>query len=153
MSPLCEESLGDAPLIINVPHAGTRILPPMQEQLTYAALALPDTDWHVEKLIAFAGSLGITTLVATHSRYVIDLNRDPAGLALYPGAGNTELCPLTTFDDQPLYSSGAGLSTTELENRRAGWWAPYHAELQRLIALTRARHGYAMVLDLHSVPA
>ena len=42
---------------------------------------MPDTDWHVEQLCAFAHDSGVTSLIATHSRYVIDLNRDPTGAA------------------------------------------------------------------------
>ena len=72
-------------------------------RLTPAARALPDTDWHVEKLFAFARDIGATLIVATHSRYVVDLNRDPSGAALYPGADNTELCPTRTFADEPIY--------------------------------------------------
>jgi N-formylglutamate deformylase len=63
--------------------------------------------WHVEKLFAFARDAGATLLVATHSRYVVDLNRDPTGAALYPGADNTELCPTRTFAGEPIYAAGA----------------------------------------------
>jgi N-formylglutamate amidohydrolase len=151
ISGLYQEHLGNQPLIVNVPHAGTHILSAMQQQLTDAARAFPDTDWHVEKLLSFMPAFGVTTLAATHSRYVVDLNRDPTGRALYPGASNTELCPLTTFDDQPIYRGGIPLDTATVEQRCAECWAPYHAELQRLIALTNERHGYCIVLDLHSI--
>ena len=147
------EQLGESPLIVDVPHAGTRILPAMQAQLTDIGRTLPDTDWHVEKLISFAPTLGASILVATHSRYVVDLNRDPTGLALYSGARNTELCPLTTFDDAPIYRPGAQPGAAEVEARRAACWAPYHARLQALIERARSRHGFAIVLDAHSIRA
>jgi hypothetical protein len=51
--------------------------------------------------------MGVTLVVATHSRYVVDLNRDPGGRALYPGADNTELCPTRTFADEAIYAAGA----------------------------------------------
>ena len=49
---------------------------------------------------------GATLMCATHSRYVVDLNRDPSGAALYPGADNTELCPTRTFANEPIYVDG-----------------------------------------------
>ncbi len=150
-SSLFEERLGDSPLIIDVPHAGTQILPEMDAQMTEEGAALADTDWHVEKLIGFAPALGVTTLVARYSRYVIDLNRDPTGLALYPGANNTELCPLTTFDRAPIYREGQAPDAGQIEYRRARFWAPYHARLRELIERVRKMHGYAVVLDAHSI--
>ena len=89
----------------------------LARDLTAAARALPDTDWHVEKLYAFARDAGATLIVATHSRYVVDLNRDPAGASLYPGADNTELCPTRTFANEPIYVGAA--APDERRSRRA----------------------------------
>ena len=90
---LFEIERGESPLVVDVPHAGTYVPPALAARLTPAARAFPDTDWHVEKLFGFARRAGVTLIAATHSRYVVDLNRDPSGRALYPGADNTELCP------------------------------------------------------------
>src|SRR5881296_2405690 len=100
---------GSTPLIIDIPHAGTFIPPSIAAQLTPAALSLPDTDWHVDQLYAFAAGRGATVMAATQSRYVVDLNRDPSGVALYPGADNTELCPTRTFANEAIYRDGAQL--------------------------------------------
>lgn len=70
------------------------------------ALGVPDTDWHVDRLYDFVRARGVTLMAATHSRYVIDLNRDPDGGVLYPGASNTELCPTTRFDGGPVWKDG-----------------------------------------------
>ncbi len=142
---------GDAPLVIDVPHAGTHLPAPLAERLTPAARTLPDTDWHVEKLFAFAREAGVTMIVATHSRYVVDLNRDPAGVALYPGADNTELCPTRTFANEPLYVDGRGPDAREVAARRAEYFDPYHAQLAAEIERVRARHGHAILLDGHSI--
>ena len=48
-------------------------------RFTDEARQVPDTDWHMERLYAFAKDLGASILVATHSRYVVDLNRPPDG--------------------------------------------------------------------------
>ena len=142
---------GDAPLVIDVPHAGTHVPAQFAPRLTAAARALPDTDWHVEKLYAFARNAGVTLLVATHSRYIVDLNRDPSGAALYPGADNTELCPTRTFANEPLYTDERKLDTREIASRRAEYFASYHAQLAAEIDRIRARHGYAILLDGHSI--
>ncbi|MGE5740138.1 MAG: N-formylglutamate amidohydrolase, partial [Betaproteobacteria bacterium] len=92
---------GDSPLLVSVPHAGRHIPDAIALRMTARALDVPDTDWHVDELYAFVPSTGATLVVATHSRYVVDLNRDPSGAALYPGADNTELCPTRTFDNTP----------------------------------------------------
>lgn len=148
---LCAVTRGDGTLVIDVPHAGTYLPPAIAARLTPGALATPDTDWHVDRLYAFAAGLGATLLVATHSRYVVDLNRDPSGATLYPGADNTELCPTLTFANAPIYADGRGPDAAEIAARRARYFDPYHARLAAEIARVRARHGYAIVLDGHSI--
>jgi N-formylglutamate deformylase len=150
---LFELDRGDSPLVIDVPHAGTYIPDALRARMTPAARALPDTDWHVEKLYTFARSTGATVLCATHSRYVVDLNRDPGGVALYPGADNTELCPTRTFANDFVYLDGQLPDATEISARRATFFAPYHVVLARELARVRARHGYAILLDGHSIAA
>lgn len=141
------------PLVIDVPHAGTYVPPMLHARLTDAARDLPDTDWHVEKLYAFAAELGCGLFWATHSRYVVDLNRNPDGVALYPGADNTELCPLRTFENQPIYLPGQDPSADERASRLQTYFQPYHHALSAEIEALRARHGYVVVLDGHSIRA
>ena len=69
-----------------MPHAGTHLPDAIALRLTGIARTVPDTDWHVDKLYAFARDAGATLMAATHSRIVVDLNRDPTGAVLYPGA-------------------------------------------------------------------
>lgn len=151
MMPLWELHRGDGPVIVDVPHAGTFAPPAIGARLTSAACAWPDTDWHVEKLYAFAPGEGATLLCATHSRYVVDLNRDPSGAALYAGADNTELCPTRTFAGEPVYEEGGVPAQEELAQRVANYFTPYHAILAAEIERVRARHGYAVLLDGHSI--
>jgi N-formylglutamate deformylase len=148
---LCEIVRGDTPLVIDIPHAGTILPVAIAARLTSAARAIPDTDWHVEKLFGFARTSGATLVVATHSRYVVDLNRDPSGAALYPGADNTELCPRRTFGNEPIYADGGAPDAKEVAARRAEYFDPYHALLRTEVDRVRARHGYAILLDGHSI--
>jgi N-formylglutamate deformylase len=148
---LCAIERGDSPLVIDVPHAGTQVPPAIAARLTPAARAVPDTDWHVEKLLAFACRAGATLVVATHSRYVVDLNRDPNGAVLYPGADNTELCPTRTFTDEPIYIPGGAPDAAEVAARRSAYFDPYHQQLAAEIDRVRLQHGYAILLDGHSI--
>jgi N-formylglutamate amidohydrolase len=148
---LWELSRGDSPLVIDVPHAGTHVPDAIALRLTETARTVPDTDWHVDKLYAFTRGTGATMLVATHSRYVVDLNRDPSGAAFYPGADNTELCPTRTFADASIYVGGEAPSEREIAARRTVYFDPYHAVLAAEIQRVHARHGYAIVLDGHSI--
>ena len=108
---------GDSPLIVNVPHAGRHVPDAIAVRMSARAREVPDTDWHVDALYRFAPATGATLMTATHSRYVVDLNRDPSGAALYPGADNTELCPTRTFCNEPVYRPGE--EPSDARDRRA----------------------------------
>ena len=142
---------GETPILLSIPHVGTAIPPDAAAGMTEAALATPDTDWHLDRLYHFAPALGIGFLKATCSRYVIDLNRDPAGAALYAGADNTELCPLTTFDREPVYKPGHEPDAAEVQRRIDTYWRPYHEALQRELQALRDRFGVAVLFDAHSI--
>lgn len=142
---------GDTPLLVSMPHIGTFLPPDIKRRMTPTALKLPDTDWHVDKLYAFAEQMGIGLLMSTHSRYVVDLNRSDEDTDLYPGQVKTGLCPLQSFDGDDIYIAGEEPDEIEKLNRTAAYWLPYHemlaAELQRI----RDVFGYAILYDAHSI--
>ena len=143
---------GTRPLLISMPHVGTHLPPALAARLTPEARQVPDTDWHLERLYEVADELGASVLVATHSRYVVDLNRPPDGSSLYPGQSVTGLCPLDSFDDTPLYATAADQpGVAEVAARRTAIWQPYHAQLAAELARLRAAHGVAMLWDAHSI--
>ncbi|MEI2418435.1 N-formylglutamate deformylase [Orrella sp. JC864] len=143
---------GTAPLLVSMPHVGTYVPPSVAERLTGQARQVPDTDWHLERLYAFVRELGASVLVATHSRYVVDLNRPPDGSSLYPGQSVTGLCPVDTFDDTPLYREPAlAPDEDEIAARRQAVWQPYHAQLRETLERLRTEHGVALLWDAHSI--
>jgi N-formylglutamate deformylase len=144
-------SRGATPLLISFPHVGTVLPQALSRRMTAAALALPDTDWHVDRLYDCAGALGAGLQVATQSRYVIDLNRDPTGQPLYPGAENSELVPLSTFAGQPIYRSGESPGADEIAERVAQQWQPYHRSLAEELDRLKQRFGFAVLWDAHSI--
>ena len=142
---------GTRPLLISMPHVGTHIPPALAARLSAEARQVPDTDWHLERLYDVADELGASVLVATHSRYVIDLNRPPDDQNLYPGQDTTGLCPVDTFDKTPLYAAGDEPGAAEMAARRDAIWQPYHRQLQTELARLKAAHGAALLWDAHSI--
>ena len=130
---------GSAPLLVSLPHDGVEIPADIAATMSPGALRVPDTDWHVARLYAFARELGASLLLPRWSRYVVDLNRPPDGTPLYPGQAETALCPTTTFAGEALYRSGQTPDAAAVAARRARYWRPYHdalaAELDRLRTL------------------
>ncbi|HSD52785.1 MAG TPA: N-formylglutamate deformylase [Burkholderiales bacterium] len=142
---------GTAPLLVSMPHVGTYVPPALAARMTDGALFLPDTDWHVDRLYDFLDALGASVLIATHSRYVVDLNRPPDNANLYPGQDTTGLVPVDTFARAPVYRDGALPDVGEIAARVERYWRPYHAQLARELDRLRAAHGYALLWDAHSI--
>ena len=142
---------GAGPLLVSMPHVGTRVPDAIAALMTEVAKTVPDTDWHVDRLYDFLGELDASILAATQSRYVIDLNRAPDDRLLYPGASNTGLCPATTFDEDAIYLDGQEPDAAEIEARRAAVFRPYHERLASALAAIRERHGYALLWEAHSI--
>ena len=142
---------GSAPLLVSIPHMGTVIPEALRGDFTARALDVEDTDWHLDRLYAFARELGASVLQPTVSRYVVDLNRPPDDTPMYPGASNTELCPTRFFTGDPLYREGFALAADEKARRRATWWQPYHQALQEELGRLKAQHGHVLLWDAHSI--
>jgi N-formylglutamate deformylase len=142
---------GTTPLVISMPHVGTQIPAPMRERLTPRALLVEDTDWHLDRLYAFAADLGASLLVPNESRYVIDLNRPSDNTPMYTGSNNTELCPTRFFTGEPLYRDGGEPDGVEIMRRIDEYWQPYHDALRDEVQRVRTAHGHAVLFDAHSI--
>jgi N-formylglutamate deformylase len=142
---------GSAPLLISLPHNGIEIPEAIRARMTAAGRRVADTDWHVDRLYAFARELGASIIVPSHSRYVVDLNRPRDGQALYPGRRETGLVPTISFADEDLYVDGAAPTADEIAARVAAYWQPYHDALAAEIARLRDAHGRVVLWDGHSI--
>ena len=142
---------GSTPLVVSLPHAGRLIPDELAGRLVERALAVEDTDWHLEHLYAFARDIGASLLVPRLSRYAIDLNRPPEDTPMYPGVNNTGLCPTTAFTGERIYREGQQPDAAEIARRIEAWWRPYHDALARELERVRAVHGRAVVFDGHSI--
>ncbi len=152
MIDVCSLHEGTLPLLISVPHDGVHMPDDIRERMTPAGLAVPDTDWHVAELYDFARDMGASMLVANYSRDVVDLNRSAADDVLYPGQVATGLCPEQTFAGEAIYTQG-DIGDDEKATRIERFWRPYHGRLQAALGTIRARHGYALLWDAHSIPS
>lgn len=142
---------GTAPLLVSLPHDGTALPASVAARVTAAGRRVPDTDWHVGMLYAFAQELGASVIVPHWSRYVADLNRDPQGQALYPGRVETALVPATTFAGEPIYAAGDEPGAKEIALRKELYWQPYHDALTDELARMRAGHPRVVLWDGHSI--
>lgn len=84
---------------------------------------------------ALAGTLDAPALIATVSRLVIDLNRDPAEPSLIPGASDGHVIP-----------GNLALSASERELRRIAIHKPYHDAIDAAVV----RHKPQLLLSIHS---
>lgn len=143
-------SQGRIPLLISIPHAGLALTPAVEQGLVGEALGLPDTDWHIPRLYAFAHELGASVLAGHYSRFVVDLNRPADDKPLYASA-TTGLYPATLFDGVPLFKEGLEPSREERDGYLELIWTPYHQTLENELQRLRAEHGYALLWDAHSI--
>jgi N-formylglutamate amidohydrolase len=156
-----ERPLGrPAPLVVEIPHAGTEV----PEDIADSLLVDPrdvrrDADLYVDELFRSAPAHGAVYLAARISRYVVDLNRfehdvDATVVPALPSARMQMprgLIWRETTDGRPVLKRP--LTPAELEARLDRYYRPYHAALASEIQALRARHGYVVVLSAHSMPS
>jgi N-formylglutamate deformylase len=142
---------GTAPLLVSLPHDGTHVPDAIARRLAPGARRVPDTDWHVARLYAFACELGASVLVPTHSRYVVDLNRSEDDTSLYPGQNTTGLCPVRQFNGDAVYIEGQEPTPDEVRQRVDLYWRPYHAALRGEIDRLMQAHGRVVLWEGHSI--
>ena len=142
---------GDAPLLVSLPHDGSLIPSDLRVRMSASAQQAPDTDWFVSRLYGFARELGASVLRPTHSRYVVDLNRPPDDVSLYPGQNTTGLCPQVQFSGEAVYLPGEEPSPQEIRNRVTTWWQPYHDALRVELERLRSRFGRVLLWEGHSI--
>lgn len=151
---LIKPATSQVPILLSIPHCGTRFPDELKGQYIPELIAAPDdTDWFVNKLYDFAGSMGITTIHATYSRWVIDLNRDPESKPLYTdGRIITALCPATTFTGEPLYKDARKeVDAAEVKRRVEIYYKPYHEQVRKKLFELKNRFGKVLLWECHSI--
>ena len=143
-------SAGETPLLVSMPHSGLALTPQVQSGLTEKALTLPDTDWHVPEVYSFLGELGVGRISANYSRYVIDLNRPLDDAPLY-ASKTTGLFPSILFDESPVFKPACLPNKRHHQFCKENIWQPYHGKITEELECLKAKFGYAILFDAHSI--
>jgi len=156
-------ALRDTPLIFASPHSGSHYPADLGSVVLPTATLRSAEDALVDRLIASGPSNGATLLSGLIARSYVDLNRRadewdpmlvddcPPGPVSSRAAAGYGIVPRLTGDGHPLYDRR--LSMAEANDRVERVHAPYHRALSDLMTATRARHGVAVLVDWHSMPA
>ncbi len=140
----------EVPVLVSIPHTGIHVPEAIAADFASDYIrSLPMTDWHLHHLYDFLPKLGVTTIHATYSRFVADLNRPPDDTPLYPGRFETGCVALKTFWGDDIYQTPP--HAEEIARRHATVHAPYHAKLLELLQAKIARFGAVVLVDAHSV--
>ena len=153
MPDVFEHHCGESPILVSFPHDGKDFPTRVKRSLNQFGLNNTDCDWHIFELYNRILERDISFIRAKYSRYVVDLNRSPAGELLYPGKTETGICPLTTFDGIPIYLPGKQPDDREIRARIETCWQPYHNHVRAELRRIKDRHGYAILWDAHSIRA
>jgi len=144
----------NVPIVVSIPHCGRAFPPELAGHYKQELAKNPDdTDFFVDDLYDFLPQMGITTICAQYSRWVIDLNRSPKNEALYKdGRIITNLTPTTDFLGNPIYANPVFKPRRkEIERRRKYYFQPYYDKITDLLATTKKRFGKAILWDAHSI--
>jgi len=142
------------PILISVPHCGTDFPDEIRHEYKESLIRSPDdTDWFVDQLYDFCPALGITMITAIHSRWVIDLNRDPQSKPLYTdGRIITGLCPTTDFLGNELYvDDRSEVNQGEIDRRLQLYYWPYHHRIKTELEKLKEEFGSVLLWDCHSI--
>lgn len=151
---IIEPAAKAVPFILSIPHCGTEFPDELALEYIPEMSAEPDdTDWFLDRLYDFASGLGITTIRPLYSRWVIDLNREPASKPLYDdGRIITALCPTSDFNGTPIYKDGrTEIENNEVNRRLALYFRPYHDKIDELSNDLIKNFGTAIFWDGHSI--
>lgn len=151
---IIEPTAEKVPIILSVPHSGIEFPAELQSHYRPELMAQPDdTDWFVHDLYNFAAQLGITTIHAKYSRWVIDLNRNPDSKPLYTdGRIITELVPKTDFCGNEIYIDKKFVpNQAEIERRLEKYYWRYYQKIESLLTERIAEFGQVLLWDAHSI--
>jgi len=153
------------PLVFASPHSGRLYPDDMMAALDGVAIRRSE-DAYVDELMAEAPGLGAALISARLARAYIDVNReafelDPAmfadelpdfarGRSARVAAGLGAIARVVS-EGQEIYARK--LTFAEARARIETAHTPYHAALARLLGEAHAAHGFAVLIDWHSMPA
>jgi N-formylglutamate deformylase len=165
-APIVQRAQLDTPVLLDSPHSGT-FYPADFDHVCDRALLRRAEDFLVDRLFEAGPALGATLICAPLPRSYLDVNRAPSDLdpLLLPpherGAGADSPSAKSELGvglvwrlldgEVPIYARHVDRAETQARIQRC--WVPYHQALDRAMDAAIARHGKAVHVNCHSMPA
>jgi N-formylglutamate deformylase len=137
-----------APVVACLPHGGREFPAELAGDLAVSPEILW-SDWLTRELYAFLPDLGVTTITTSFSRFVADVNRDPA-TGQDGGFWSCVISPRMPRGE-PLYRRA--LSPEQISHRIQLAHAPFHQALDTAVRRLLRQFPRVLLLDLHSFGA
>jgi N-formylglutamate deformylase len=156
-----------APVVFASAHSGRAYTTELLSGVRLGSLSLRRSeDCFVDELFKAAPAHGAALVAANFPRAFCDANREP--WELDPAMFNEQL-PDWVNTNSPRVSAGLGtiakvvasgepiyggkLSFLEAERRIHSYWHPFHDALRLVVEDVKARFGYCLLIDCHSMPS
>ena len=130
----------NSPLVISIPHSGTDI-PQDIAPLCNLGAKREHTDWALPELVA---PLSETTLIATASRYIVDVNR------FKPRAGKATQPIIPRIDENGNLLFNNYPSKQKQVDWLERYYTPYYLHLENLLNEKLEQNERVLLVDLHS---
>ena len=146
------------PVVVEVPHAGLGLDPLIVRGLGLPSIALEasapwaDSDVGAAAVCEGLEARGVRRVVATASRYVVDLNTEPRVPTPYEDKRPPGLGDVRRFSSAGVTWWERRRSRAEVEELLAEVFEPYHGSVAAELAASRACHGRAALLAVHTYP-
>lgn len=133
--PFFKMNSGEGPVIVAAIHNGHYV---RKELIPFMALSEKERTYEEDPYTGFLADIAPTRLVAMHSRFEIDLNREKSE-AIYKSP--EQAWGLKVWETEP---------TVELISKSLQAYEEFYAQMESLISNKIWKYGYAIVYDLHS---
>lgn len=146
------------PLVVEIPHAGTVIdeqalrFRQVPRHAIEAGVLEADADLGADLVWEGSEAMGVSRIVATASRYLIDLNTRPRFPTAYQEKMPEPLNNLRRQSACGLRWSAPPLPRVELERRVASYLEPYHQAVTEQLDRARTEARTAVLLSSHTFP-
>ncbi len=136
-----------SPVVVSVPHSGVLIPSRFADRFPADERALVEIDLFSHLLYE---QLPVTQVVCRLAPFFLDMNRARAAADEPHVPGHLRNAPheYYTVDDEPILHRPY---TDEEERDVLRWYDVYHHLLDALVSQARRRHGWALLLDGHSM--
>ena len=155
--------LWESAVVFASPHSGRDYSNTFRGQSILDSVILRSSeDAYVDQLIDYVPEFGAPLLLANAPRAFVDFNRsaDELDPAIVSGAqrrgqnpriaSGLGVIPRVVANGRSIYRGKIPMQ--EAKDRLRKYWHPYHEALLCLLKAAKSRHGYSVLIDVHSMP-